>query len=359
MIKKLLIGILGLALIAGIGLHFFGDQLLRGVMKRQAMAALAGEGLAKMAGGLNVALCGAGAPLPDPGRAGPCVLVQAGETLLVVDVGSGSPRNLGPMQVPAGAIDALLLTHFHSDHIDGLGELMLQRWAGGGRDAPLPVIAPEGVTPIVDGFNAAYAHDFGYRVAHHGTAVVPPSGAGATAQPFAMPEAAGREVYAADGLRVTAFSVSHHPVEPAVGYRFDYRGRSVVISGDTTASPTVAAFAEGVDVLLHEALHPGLVGVLTEAAEAAGNARFATITRDILDYHTSPVEAATIAQQAGVGALVYYHIVPQLPSRLLHGLFLEGVTDAYDGRVEIGYDGLWVHLPADDDSIRFDSLMAF
>lgn len=359
MIKKLFISLVALALLAGLGFHFFGDQLLRGVMKRQAMAALSGEGLAKMEGGLNVALCGAGAPLPDPSRAGPCVLVQAGDTLLVVDVGSGSPRNLGPMQVPAGAIDALLLTHFHSDHIDGMGELMLQRWAGGGRDTPLPVIAPKGVSAIVDGFNAAYTHDFGYRVAHHGEEVVPPSGAGAEARPFVMPPTSGREVFAADGLRVTAFPVTHDPVEPAVGYCFDYRGRSVVISGDTTASPTVAAFAEGVDVLLHEALHPGLVGVLTEAAEAVGNARFATITRDILDYHTSPVEAAEIAQQAGVGALVYYHIVPQLPSKLLEGLFLEGVAEAYDGRVEVGYDGLWVHLPADDDSIRFDSLMAF
>ncbi|MEQ9011312.1 MBL fold metallo-hydrolase [Algiphilus sp.] len=345
-----------LAVLVGLFLHF-EDRIVRRVVFQQALATIQAESLERMGEGLHVVLCGSGSPLPDPTRAGPCALVIAGEQVLMVDVGSGSMRNLGPMGIPPGRVDALLLTHFHSDHIDGIGELMLQRWAGGSHTAPLPVIAPEGVTPIVEGFNQAYRTDIGYRIAHHGEAVVPPSGAGARARPFALPPAEGRVVLQQDGLTVTAFPVDHAPVEPSVGYRFDYQGRSALISGDTKASEVVRRHAQGVDLLVHEALASDLVAILTEAAEAAGEAELATITRDILDYHTSPVEAARIAAQAEVGHLLYTHIVPQLPVALLERQFLNGVDAVFDGPVTVGEDGLWVSLPAKSTAIRVEQLL--
>ena len=88
------------------------------------------------------------------------------------------------MALAPGRIEALLLTHFHSDHIDGMGGLMLQRWVGGAHTAPLPVHGPDGVEAVVAGFNAAYTPDRGYRVAHHGPETVPPGGFGGTAKPF-------------------------------------------------------------------------------------------------------------------------------------------------------------------------------
>lgn len=357
MLKKIIAFAVLLMVVAVSLFLVFEDQIVRRAMHKQAVAAISGAGLERMAEGLHVVLCGSGSPLPDPTRAGPCALVVAGEQVLMVDVGSGSMRNLGPMGVPPGRVDALLLTHFHSDHIDGLGELMLQRWAGGGHEQPLPVLAPEGVTPIVEGFNQAYRTDIGYRIAHHGEAVVPASGAGAVARPFAMPSAEGRVILEQAGLKVTAFPVDHEPVAPAVGYRFDYQGRSIVISGDTKPSPVVRQHAQGVDVLVHEALASDLVAVLTDAAEAAGNARLATITRDILDYHTSPVEAARIAAEAEVGHLLFTHIVPQLPVALLERQFLKGVDAVFAGPTTVGKDGLWVGLPANSDSILVESLL--
>lgn len=352
--------IAGLVLLIGVGgfaAWLGADRFVERVMQARAEAALRGDALARMDDGLHVVLCGSGSPLPDPTRAGPCVLVVAGEQVLMVDVGSGSMRNLGLMGVPPGAVDALLLTHFHSDHIDGIGELMLQRWAGGGRTSPLPIHGPEGVSPIVAGFNQAYAQDFGYRIAHHGSDVIPPEGAGAIAQPFAMPGPEGHVLFEREGLKVTVFEVDHAPVAPSVGYRFDYRGRSAVISGDTVPTDSVRAFATGVDLLVHEALASELVNILTRAAEAVGNARVATITRDILDYHTSPVQAAEIAQAAGARHLLYYHIVPQLPVWLLERRFVAGVDDVYDGPVTVGRDGTWIAMPSSSPEITVRYLL--
>lgn len=308
--------------------------------------------------GLHVALCGAGSPLPDVQRSGPCVAVVAGGKLYIVDSGAGSSRVLSRMRLPQGRVEALFLTHFHSDHIDGVGELMLQRWAGGGRNAPLPVYGPTGVERVIAGFNEAYAQDFVYRVAHHGADTTPPSGAGGAAQPFPRPAEGELPVVLTDGdLRVSAFLVDHAPVAPAVGYRFDYKGRSAVISGDTAKSANLTAMAKGADLLLHEALSPALVGIMTRAAAAAGAANIAKITVDIIDYHTSPVEAAEIARDAGVGHLLFYHIVPPLPLRVLRGIFVAGVADVYSGPVTVGMDGTAAIMPAESRDIRIDHLL--
>ena len=351
--KKLLLALLAALVLGVAGFRLFGDPLLERAMLRQVERNLSGAAFAEISGGLDVIVCGAGSPMPDPARAGPCVTVIAGERVMVVDAGSGAPRRLAPAGVPVGKVSDVFLTHFHSDHIDGLGELMLQRWANGAATAPLPIHGPAGVEQVVAGFNQAYTHDFGYRVAHHGEKIIPPGGAGGLARPFALPpDGEGVVVLEVDGLKVTAFAVPHPPIVPAVGYRFDYRGRSVVISGDTAKSANVQKFAQGADVLLHEALNPELVGVLTRGAENAGAANIAQITRDILDYHTTPVEAAQVAQAAGVKHLVLYHVVPALPLRALERRFARGVGDAFDGDFTVARDGTWLRLPLDSAAVR-------
>lgn len=346
--KRTIVVAAALLAVAAVLLALFGERLLLRAMAGQVQRSVSGEAFREMTGGLGVFVCGAGSPFPDPTRAGPCLAVVAGERVMVVDVGSGAARRLAPAGIPVGEVDELFLTHFHSDHIDGLGELALQRWAAGSHTAPLPVHGPAGVEAVVAGFNQAYAQDFQYRVAHHGAGVIPPGGAGSVARPFPLPAPGeGVIVLQADGLTVTAFAVEHPPIVPAVGYRFDYAGRSVVITGDTVRSPTVERFASGADLLFHEALHPGLVALITREAEAAGATNLAQITRDILDYHTTPVEAATLAQAAGVAHLVLYHVVPALPVRPLERIFLEGVGDAYGGEVTVARDGHWFFLSPD------------
>jgi ribonuclease Z len=273
--------------------------------------------------------------------------------MVVVDAGTGGARNLQRLGFTPGRSEAQFLTHFHSDHIDGLGEMAMLRWTGAAHDSPLPVYGPAGVEEVVAGFAGAYRQDAAYRTAHHGEAVAPPSGAGMTVRPFALP-APGEApvVYESNGLRITAFAVDHDPVRPAVGYRFEYGGRSVVVSGDTAKSANLEAQAKGVDLLIHEALAPQLVKRLHDAAVAAGRANVAKITNDILDYHTAPVEAAQIAQATGAKHLLFYHVVPPLPLPGLDRVFLEGVSDAYAGGVTLGRDGTLISLPKGTDAVE-------
>lgn len=355
--RRLLLGLLAaFVLAASIGYAFRRPITLR-IVENTVASNLATDLVRELPDGLHVVLCGAGSPFPDPRRSGPCTAVIAGKRLFIVDAGSGSSRVLSRLRIPQGKIDAVFLTHFHSDHIDGLGELLLQRWATGSAESPAPVYGPEGVARIVEGFNLAYAADRRYRVAHHGTEVVPPSGAGARARPFAAPPDGEGVVLIDDDLKVTAFRVEHAPVAPAVGYRFDYKGRSILLSGDTTTSANIRKFARGVDLLVHEALSPQLIGLITRGAMAAGRENLAKITEDVLSYHASPVEAAQVAQDAGVGLLLYNHIVPPLILPTMEGIFLEGVDDVYRGPVAIGRDGTLVTLPAGTDSIELVELL--
>lgn len=302
--------------------------------------------------GLHVTLCGAGGPLPDTKRSPACVAVIAGKHVYLVDAGSGAARGIVRSGLQPRLIDGVLLTHFHSDHIDGLGELGIQRWIGATAKRPLPLYGAQGVTEIAQGINQTYRLDTIYRASHHGPEVAPPTGSGYEPRSFKEPaEGEGRVVIETDGLRVTMFKVDHPPISPAVGYRFDYKGRSVVVSGDTSKSANLERFAEGVDLLVHEALSPELMGVIGSAADKAGVTSIATIAIDVLDYHATPVEAAETAATVGAGHLLYYHIVPPMPFPGLASVFLEGVSEAYDGPVTLGEDGTSISLPVGSNRI--------
>jgi ribonuclease Z len=350
------IGVLiALTALAGVGFYFRGPIALA-MFERAAPRLMAADRIAQLPDGLHVALCGTGSPLPDPNRSGPCTAIIAGGQVFIVDAGDGSARTSARMGLAPARIAGVFLTHFHSDHIDGLGAIALQHWAGGSAAAPLQLIGPTGVERIAAGFNEAYALDSGYRIAHHGPAVVPPSGFGLSARPFAFAEGAqSATVYDQDGLRVTAFVVNHAPAAPAVGYRFDYKGRSVVVSGDCAPSPVLEAAAKGADVLVHEALAPNLVAVLEKSARTAKRENLAHIFQDIPESHTSPKDAAALATRAGVKALVFTHIVPALPTRALEPAFLNGAQ--FGGPMWIGADGDLVSLPADGGPMTRSSLL--
>ncbi|MGE0820821.1 MAG: MBL fold metallo-hydrolase [Candidatus Binatia bacterium] len=346
-----------LAIIATL-VFVFRASLAMYVLQLGAKCNIAANIVSSLPHGLHLILCGAGSPMPDPQRSGPCVAVIAGTKIFVVDAGSGGGRNLLRLQVPTGSIAAVFLTHFHSDHIDGLGELGMLRWVGAANTTPLPVYGPTGVEQVVAGFNQAYQADSAYRTAHHGVAVAPPEGAGLTAQAVTAPtDGTPVTVWDADGVQITAFAVGHSPVSPAVGYRFDYQNRSLVISGDTKKSVSVANQAKGIDLLVHEALAANLVAIMSRAAAEAGNKSMEKILRDIPDYHTTPVEAAEIAAASGAHALLYYHIVPPLRIPGLEAAFLQGVSKVYKGQVVVGRDGTMVSLPSGSAEITFANLL--
>ncbi|WP_269620970.1 MBL fold metallo-hydrolase [Zhongshania sp. BJYM1] len=301
--------------------------------------------------GLHFALCGAGGPMPAPKASGPCSVVIAGKRIFVVDAGSDGVRNIMRMGYPVGKIEAVFLTHFHSDHLDGLGEMGTLRWAGGANKNPLPVFGPEGISNVVDGFNMAYSHDAAYRHAHHGDVVAPLSGAGLIAHAFEKPAQGELTVLLKDeDLTIEALAVNHAPVDPAVAYRFTYKDRSLLITGDTVKSANIQQFAKGVDLLIHEALAPNLVMLMNKVAKKTDNTIADHITHDILDYHASPVEAAETARDAGVGHLIYYHIVPPLVMPGQKALYLNGADKIFKNYT-IGEDGVAFSLPAGSKEI--------
>jgi ribonuclease Z len=355
--KKFSVSVLCL-LVAAVFIYSQRVTLSKTLIERVAEQRMGTNAIADLEDGLHVILCGAGGPLPDPKRSGPCVAVVAGNTLLIVDAGSGGSRNLATMFIPQGAIDAQLLTHFHSDHIDGLGEMAMMRWVNAANTSPLPVIGPLGTQAVVDGFNQSYAPDAQYRHAHHTDLVAPLSGTGMVAREFTPPADGERvTVFEQDGLTVSAFTVDHEPVHPAVAYRFDYKGRSVVISGDTAKSANLEAMSKGVDLLVHEALNRELVGIMNSVAKKNGLPILEQITYDIMDYHTSPVEVAEIARDAKVGHLMFYHVVPALVAPGMESVFVDGVDEVYEGGVTLGLDGSLVSLLANGDEIHLGELM--
>ncbi|HEX4950563.1 MAG TPA: MBL fold metallo-hydrolase [Blastocatellia bacterium] len=291
-------------------------------------------------GQLHVVLVGTGSPLTDATRAAACTAVIAGGEMILIDTGPASWRKLTTLNLPQHALSAVLLTHFHSDHIGDLGEAMTMSWVAG-RTKPLVVYGPPGVEKVVAGFAQAYALDVEYRVAHHGETNLPRAAAGAIAKPVTLKkldEAA--VVFERNGWKVTAFNVAHDPVKPAYGYRVEYRGRSVVISGDTAKSTNLAKHAAGADLLIHDVLAKALIQLGADGFERSGQTRRAALARDIITYHASPTEVAEVAAAAKVETLVFSHLVPPPLNPIAEQAFTRGVSDIFKGKVVLGKDGL-------------------
>jgi ribonuclease Z len=306
---------------------------------------------------LRIAICGSSAPLPSDRRAKACAVVFAGGKFYVVDSGPESTKNLVLWGIPLSAIGGVLLTHFHSDHIGDLGELNLQTWAGG-RPSPLAVYGGPGIEEIVAGFNQAYQLDQGYRTTHHSDRVMPaatwpmiPRRVELQGEP--TPAKNRTAVVLDDGsLRITAIEVDHAPITPAYAYRFDYKGRSVVITGDLKYHAPLADAARGTDVLVSEAIVPTMTQSLGKGATAAGRDRTAAIMHDIEDYHITPEQAARIANQAGVGLLAFYHLLPAPDGVVARRLFAQGISHARNGEWTIADDGTLYTLPLQSADIQ-------
>ena len=336
-----------IALTTGIVLVAACDTIAVSVMRKTARNSIFRDTVATLPDGLHAGFCGTGSPFPSPTRAGPCTAIVAGKRVFIVDVGRGAPDVLARMGLNGGRIEAVLLTHFHSDHIDGLGQLGEQNWVAWGAKSPLVIISPAGVDRVVNGFNEAHALNGTYRTAHHGHAVATPSGFGLVARPFELADgASGAVVLEGAGLRITAFTVNHEPVRPAVGYRFDYQGRSIVVSGDTGKSANLVRMSQGVDLLVHEAMSPRLVDVLEETARASGREPVVQIFRDLRSFHTAPSDAADEASQARVHALALTHFIPPVPLDSLESAFLGDARKHFAGRIFVTRDGDLISLPA-------------
>ncbi len=296
---------------------------------------------------LRVLVCGSASPLgADPKREQACLAVIAGPRVFVVDVGSGSNNNLSLAGIPMRNLEAVLLTHFHSDHIGALGDVNLSSWVGG-RDTQLEVVGPPGVERVVAGFNEAFALDRSYRTAHHGEDLLPPA-VGTMKARSVEPGVILQDA----GLKITAIEVDHEPVTPAYGYRFDYLGRSVTISGDSDKSATLIEGARGSDILFHDTMAEGILQTMEGAFRAAGNERTAKIVLDVQDYHATVQEVAETATAAGVKMTVFYHLVPNPANPMVLAGFRAGAPE----NTVIAADGMLFTLAKDGEEIERTTL---
>ncbi|MBS1855296.1 MAG: MBL fold metallo-hydrolase [Acidobacteria bacterium] len=302
---------------------------------------------------LRAVVCGSSSPMPDPRRAKTCIAVIAGGKLYIVDVG---PNSAGAIGLPTDRLSAVFLTHFHSDHIGDLGELNNNSW-GMGRTAPLDIYGPPGIERVVAGFSEAYALDQEYRTAFYGPNFDPPQRWRMVAHPVALvgePTTARDRTGIAfdDGkLKVTAIEVNHSPADPAYGYRFDYQGRSIVISGDTVRHPPLARAARGADVLFHEAQPEHVVKMIETISGEAGDLRVSKNVHGIGALHTTPPDAAAIANDAKVTLLVFYHVTGAL-NVVGESVFARGVKEVRPTGWLVPRDGTMIELPLRSKEIK-------
>lgn len=280
-----------------------------------------------------VVLLGTGIPLPNIERGTAATLVVAGKRTVLVDTGRQCMENL----VAAGFQDAsiVLFTHFHSDHFAGFGEYLVNRGVAG-MSTPQRVLGPAGTKGLVDDFLKLYARDTEYRSAHHG------KNWPADAMKADVKECTPGVILDEDGLKITMFDVDHAPIVPAMGYRIDYAGKSIVISGDTKPTPKMTEMAKDCDVLVHEAMNVRMLTAVRNGLRTA-DPRRGQMLEDLMNYHSGTLEVAAIARDAKVKKLVLTHLVPSIaPNDGAERGFVQGMGEIYSGPIIVGRDRMTV-----------------
>jgi ribonuclease Z len=279
-----------------------------------------------MASGFCVTLLGTGSPIPIPGRFGPSTLIEAGNQTILIDAGRGATIRMFQLGIPIGRIDALLLTHFHSDHTVGIPDIWLTGWLSshfGARKGPFNVIGPAGTEVLMQHLERAYWRDLEIRMADEKLAE---EDVAITVKEFSQDGI----VYDRGGLRVTAFTVDHgDAIKPAYGYRIDYQDRIAVVSGDTRYNENVVRNATGCDLLVHE------------VAMAKPELLKEPHIQRIVNHHTSPQEAGLVFARARPKLAAFTHLV-MLASSTVDAPSIDQLVAAtretYDGPLEVGED---------------------
>jgi len=295
-------------------------------------------------GRLHIFLLGSGGPINNKSRVAPSIAVIANGEFILVDVGPGSYRNLDVLRLPAAHLSAIFLTHFHSDHIGDLGEANVLSWANGRKKA-LEIYGPEGIEKVVNGFIMAYELDKDYRYTHHGKEVVTLEAATPISKTILIQDSNERElVFDRNELKVYAFEVDHSPVKPALGYRIEFKGNIVAITGDTIKTENLVKHCRNADILFSEAISYDMLKPVIAGAQTRKLSRLVKILTDIQEYHMEPVVAAELAKEADVKKIVYVHIVPPLPNKLAEKTYLKGVSDVFNGEIVLGEDNMKFRL---------------
>ena len=267
---------------------------------------------------IDVVLLGTGNPLPDRDRAGAATLVRAGGRLLLFDAGRGVCLRLVAAGVLPGMLEAVFLTHLHSDHICDLNDVVTTAWVMRPVPTPTRIFGPPRTHEVIDGMIAMLRPDVEYRLAHHEDLNWEPQ--------LDVVEVTPGVVLDDNGLRVIAASTDHRPVEPTIGYRVEFEGKAVVLAGDTVPCAGLDELCAGADVYVQTVLRDDLVSMVPMQ-------RF----RDTIDYHSTVEQTAQTAARAGVRTLVLTHQIPS-PAPGSADEWIAIVRKHYDGTVVFGED---------------------
>ncbi len=297
-------------------------------------------------------VCGSRGPLPGKGRAEPCIMIKTPDHMFIVDTGDGSRQNLMNWQVDLGNLDAVLFTHLHSDHISDLADYHLYSWVTQNREGKLPVYGPQGTQRVTEGITRAYELDTEWRTLHHGEDVAPSDIAGFDTKIIDLNSPV---IFDDSSLKITAFEVDHFPVDPSLGYRFDYKGRSIVISGDTDYSKNLIEQSKNADLLFHDALSYNMIGRAEEISLDI-EPQLSRVFYDIQDYHASPIEAAQAANEANVKELIFYHLIPAPQTFLAKIIFVRGVNEVRPDNWTLADDGTMAILPVNSEDITITNI---
>lgn len=265
---------------------------------------------------IKVTLLGTGTPLPIMERFGPSILVQAGTETLVFDAGRGCIQRLRQLNVSYDKLNAVFLTHFHSDHIIGLPDLWLTGWLTSKRSIPLQLLGPLGTDEMIKNLQKAFAYDIKMRIEDD---KIPAEGS-----KILVSEIQQGVIYEKNGVKVIAFEVDHYPIVPAFGYRLEYKGHSVVLSGDTRYSENLIKYAKGTDLLIHEV-------VIALQTVSKSDPKY-----QIWAHHTTVEQTCKIFNEVKPKLAVYSHISK------LHGLdeqdLVKRTKANYSGMAIVGED---------------------
>ena len=274
---------------------------------------------------ITVTLLGTGCPSPVTDRFGPSILVKAGSQTLLFDAGRGAMQRLTQAKVPWRDVTGVFFTHLHSDHTVGFPDLWLTGWlVQPRREVPVRVWGPSGTARMMSFLKQAFEEDIRIRPDEGGAN---PQGAVIDAKDISE-----GIVFDDAGVKVTAFNVDHGLVVAALGYRIDYAGYSVVLSGDTRFSENLIKFASGTDVLIHEVAS---AESLLRAHTPAEN------IKSIIARHTTPEEAGRVFARVKPRLAVYSHIVhPGAPEQDLVPL----TRKSYVGPLEVGEDLMTISI---------------
>lgn len=275
---------------------------------------------------MDFVLLGTGCPNCDPLRLGPSNLVRHGEHAFLVDCGSGVTQRLVQAGTPGRDIEALLLTHLHSDHTVDLLQLIMSSWHQA-RPKPQRIYGPKGTKRFVDGLMAFWQPEFEQRIAHERR----PS---TVALQVEVEEIEDGEIIRHDDMVVRAVRVEHSPIRNAFGFVFEAEGRKLAFSGDTAYCPALIEAARGADALVHECF-------IHREMEIIPGVRTREGTDAVASYHTLSSEVGKVAREAGAKCLVLNHFVP---TRFDRAALLAEVRRDYDGPIVIGEDLLAIDI---------------